>query len=86
VYSARRAASFAYGSGGRIGFAWRESYDGVADDDAAATQLAENLAIALHDAYASSGFAGKAYIDNDGSGSCRLRAMPPTRIELVHAV
>jgi hypothetical protein len=81
VYSARRAASFAYGSGGRIGFAWRESYDGVADDDAAATQLAENLAIALHDAYASSGFAGKACIDNDGSGSLYVGCPPAGKFQ-----
>jgi hypothetical protein len=59
IYAAKRATSFTYGSGGRIGFAWSSNGDASSLD-----QLAANLAVALHDAYA--GSAGAACTDNDG--------------------
>src|SRR5437764_15101032 len=69
VYAARRASSAAYGARGRIAFAWREAGFGTSDDASAGDQLAENLAIAIRNAYRSGGTAAAACTDNDGSGA-----------------
>jgi hypothetical protein len=68
IYAARLAANSSWGSAGRIGFAWHENY-GHANDADQAAQLANNLAIALYDAYSPFGGAGYACVDNDGAGS-----------------
>jgi hypothetical protein len=66
VYAARRAATFKFGSAGRIGFAWDENYD-----DTDAGMLAENLAVALYKAYSRSGSAGAV------CNTTNLSAIPP---------
>jgi hypothetical protein len=68
IYAARRAASATYGAHGRISFAWRESGFATSDDGKAADQLADNLAIAIRNAYRVGGTAAAACTDNDGSG------------------
>ena len=69
IYSARRLAATQVGAAGRIGFAWKESGLGTADDASAADQLAANLAIALRNAYRTGGTAAAACVDNDGAAA-----------------
>ncbi|HJQ00366.1 MAG TPA: hypothetical protein VJ851_02095 [Jatrophihabitans sp.] len=66
IYAARLAANSSWGSAGRIGFAWHETF-GHGNDLAEATQLADNLARALFDAYSPYGGPGFACLDYDGA-------------------
>jgi hypothetical protein len=78
VYSARRAAEFGYGSGGRIGFAWKDSGFNTDDDAAKAKQMAANLALALRNAYRDDN-PGAACVDNDGTRNYYFGCPPAPR-------
>lgn len=62
IYSARLAAGYRYGSGGRIGFAWKGSNfrSREVTDQEAAKKLAANLVVALRNAYRQGGTASGA--------------------------
>jgi hypothetical protein len=74
LYETQGASEFEYGSSGRIGFAWTE----VASLGDGATQLAANLARAIHDAYVGDS-PGLACVDNDGAGTYYYGCPPAPR-------
>jgi hypothetical protein len=79
VYAARRAAASAYGSAGRIGFAWTENYVSTENDAAYAKELAANLAAAIVAAYGPGGTAAEACLNSPDIGSLYHRCPPVAR-------
>lgn len=86
VYSARVAASFHYGSRGRIAFAWKEDFRPAADPNNAqdpddADKLAANLAAAIYNAYAPLAQPLAACHDNDAAAALHSGCKQPNRLD-----
>lgn len=78
IYSARLAAEYRYGSGGRIGFTWKDTaFNSASISNAdAAERLGLNLAFALRDAFKAGGTPGGACVDSDGAGTLHVGCRP----------